>query len=94
LVDASVGIVVTTTTNSVIAANGGFVDYTNISLRLPPITGTGNWSGWQGNGRYYIATWIDSEGFINEGQGRENNRNYGRVVGQFLDYNFIDITGF
>lgn len=52
------------------------------------------WDGWVGNGRYYVAMQIDIFGVVQEGSGgKENNANYGRLIGQYIDYNFIDITG-
>lgn len=52
------------------------------------------WDGWVGNGRYYVAMQIDVFGSVQEGSGgKENNYNYGRLIGQYIDYNFIDITG-
>lgn len=48
-----------------------------------------DWTGWQGNGRYYILMWVDRSGLVtNESLGgRENNLNNGN------DLDFIDITG-
>lgn len=55
-----------------------------------------SWEGWKkGNGTYYIAMWIDDLGVVDEGSAAavENNANYGRVIGQYIDYNVINITG-
>ncbi len=54
-----------------------------------------NWNGWQGNGRYYILMWIDPLSSISESQGgKENNLNAGRLLGQYIDYNFFDVSNF
>jgi len=58
-------------------------------LQLPP----SNWEGWRGNGRYYILMWIDKFGDAETGDSKENNLNYGRVIGQFIDYNYFEVAG-
>ncbi|MGA7935344.1 MAG: FG-GAP-like repeat-containing protein [Kovacikia sp.] len=53
-----------------------------------------NWDGWRGNGRYYIGMELNILNAVSESSGgQQNNSNYGRVIGQYLDYNYIDITG-
>ncbi len=52
------------------------------------------WEGWKGNGRYYVAMELNVLGAVLESSGGlENNSNYGKLIGQYIDYNFIDITG-
>jgi hypothetical protein len=61
------------------------------SLVLPDST----WSGWRGNGRYYIGMQLNLINLVGESDGAlENNMNYGRTIGQFSDYGFFDVTGF
>jgi hypothetical protein len=56
---------------------------------LPPAS----WSGWRGNGRYYICMWIDVYNSSGEANGAtENNQNFGRLTNQFSDFTVIDIT--
>jgi hypothetical protein len=56
------------------------------------VTPDANWEGWRGNGRYYICMYVDFFDAAIEGYSKENNLNYGRVIGQYTDYDFIDIT--
>jgi len=52
-----------------------------------------SWSGWRGNGRYYVAMQLNVLNFVPESSGgQENDSNYGQAIGQYLDYNYIDIT--
>jgi hypothetical protein len=54
-----------------------------------------SWSGWRGNGRYYIGMQLNPLNFVGESDGAlENNMNYGKTIGQFSDYGFFDVTGF
>ncbi len=62
--------------------------FTTTSILTPDST----WEGWRGNGRYYICMYIDFFDAAVEGYSKENNLNYGRVLGQYTDYDFIDIT--
>ncbi len=65
--------------------------YFTLTPKLPTAQ---QWDGWIGNGRYYVAMQIDIFGVVQEGSGgKENNSNYGRLIGSYIDYNFIDITG-
>jgi hypothetical protein len=53
-----------------------------------------SWEGWRGNGRYYVAMELNLLNIVSESSGGiENNSNYGRAIGQYIDYDFIDITG-
>lgn len=67
----------------------------NAYFTLQPVLPTlQEWDGWQGNGRYYVAMQIDVFSVVQEGSGgKENNFNYGRLIGSYIDYNFIDIVG-
>ncbi|HEY9615932.1 MAG TPA: pre-peptidase C-terminal domain-containing protein [Microcoleaceae cyanobacterium] len=99
---ASVNFISTTgQTPNVPDAQQPAVYFTNTALALPS---AGAWSGWQGNGRYYILMRLDLFGDIQESSGgKENNFNYGRTVPQvfnsyigtnvYRDYDFIDVTG-
>ncbi len=54
----------------------------------------GSWEGWRGNGRYYVGIELNLLNIVSESAGGiENNSNYGRLIGQYTDYDFIDITG-
>jgi hypothetical protein len=53
-----------------------------------------SWEGWRGNGRYYVGIELNLLNIVPESSGGiENNSNYGRLIGQYIDYDFIDITG-
>ncbi|MBW4692784.1 MAG: FG-GAP repeat protein [Lyngbya sp. HA4199-MV5] len=52
-----------------------------------------SWAGWKGNGRYYLCMYVDFFDAASENYSKENNLNYGRVTGQYTDYDFIDVTG-
>ncbi|UBF25015.1 FG-GAP-like repeat-containing protein [Kovacikia minuta CCNUW1] len=57
-------------------------------LVLPDVS----WDGWRGNGRYYVVMELNVLGGVLESSGGiENNSNYGRVIGQYIDYDYIDI---
>ena len=57
------------------------------------VTPDATWEGWRGNGRYYLCMYVDFFDAAIEGPySKENNLNYGRVIGQYTDYDFIDIT--
>jgi hypothetical protein len=66
------------------------------SYFLTPLTALPDttWTGWRGDGTYYVVMFIDRLEVVNEGSGgRENNVNYGRLINQYIDYDFISITG-
>jgi hypothetical protein len=47
-----------------------------------------------GNGTYYVIMVIDDFEISNETfGGRQNNSNYGRLINQYSDYDFVSITG-
>lgn len=56
------------------------------------LTPDSSWEGWRGSNRYYICMYVDFFDAAVEGYSKENNLNYGRVNGQYTDYDFIDIT--
>ena len=62
--------------------------FTTTTIYVPDST----WSGWIGNGRYYLCMYVDFFDAATEGYSKENNLNYGRVIDQYTDYNFIDVT--
>jgi hypothetical protein len=75
--------------NSQVGTTTAAAYFSDTTIRVPDAT----WGGWRGNGRYYIVMRLDLFNDAQEGLSRENNQNYGRQIGQYLDYNFIDITG-
>lgn len=74
--------------NSTVGTNTSPAYFSNTTVLIPDA----KWEGWRGNGRYYIVMRIDLFNDAQEGTSRENNQNYGRQIGQYLDYDFIDIT--
>jgi len=75
--------------NSQVGTTTAAAYFSNTTIRLPDAS----WEGWRGNTRYYVVMRIDLFNDAQEGLSRENNQNYGRQIGQYLDYDFIDITG-
>ncbi|MBW4469781.1 MAG: FG-GAP repeat protein [Stenomitos rutilans HA7619-LM2] len=78
--------------NSTVGLTGGTLPaayFTTTTIYVPDST----WSGWKGNGRYYLCMYVDFFDAATEGYSKENNLNYGRSIGQYTDYDFIDVTG-
>lgn len=77
--------------NITLTSNPNASAYFTVQPTLPNLQ---DWEGWQGNGRYYVMMRIDILSSVQEGSGgKENNSNYGRLIGSYIDYDFIDITG-